>query len=136
MIRYLRTFPLSILTLAVICYLSLFQPPQTSLDEVPYIDKIVHICMYGGLTTVLWLEYLLHQPLCRFKVFVCCSICLPIFLSGGLEILQQQCTANRNGDWFDLLANATGVILATLLGIYVWRPLYHKYKSEKDAKKP
>lgn len=135
MIPVLRAFPLSILTMIAICYLSFFQPPQTSLDEVPYIDKLVHICMYGGLTTVLWLEYLFHQTPFRFKTFVYSSICIPIFLSGMIEILQQQCTTNRNGDWLDLLANTIGVVLATLLGIYVWRPLHYKYKAKNTSRK-
>lgn len=59
---YIRTYPLSIITIIVICYLSFFTPPQTELNNVPFIDKIVHICMYGGLTMVIWFEYLrLHK---------------------------------------------------------------------------
>ena len=42
---YIRTYPLSIITIIVICYLSFFTPPQTELNNVPFIDKIVHICM-------------------------------------------------------------------------------------------
>ena len=44
---YIRTYPLSIITIIVIWYLSFFTPPQTELNNVPFIDKIVHICMYG-----------------------------------------------------------------------------------------
>ena len=44
---YLRSYPLSLLTAAAICYLSFFTPPQTDMDGIPNIDKIVHICMYG-----------------------------------------------------------------------------------------
>lgn len=50
---YIRTYPLSIITIIVIWYLSFFTPPQTELNNVPFIDKIVHICMYGGLTMVI-----------------------------------------------------------------------------------
>ena len=40
---YIRTYPLSIITIIVIWYLSFFTPPQTELNNVPFIDKIVHI---------------------------------------------------------------------------------------------
>ena len=62
---YLRSYPLSLLTAAAICYLSFFTPPQTDMDGIPNIDKIVHICMYGGLSTLLWIEYLFRHPSIR-----------------------------------------------------------------------
>ena len=46
---YIRTYPLSIITIIVIWYLSFFTPPQTELNNVPFIDnkfnlsKIVYI---------------------------------------------------------------------------------------------
>jgi hypothetical protein len=33
---------------ALIWYLSFFTPPQTELDNVEFIDKWVHIIMYGA----------------------------------------------------------------------------------------
>ena len=47
MISTLKTYPLTLLTVAVICYLSFFTPPQTELDNISNIDKLVHTCMYG-----------------------------------------------------------------------------------------
>ena len=58
MITYLKRYPLSILVIAAILYLSFFKPPQTSLNEIKNLDKIVHICMYGGLTVILWSEHI------------------------------------------------------------------------------
>lgn len=55
---YLKNYPLSVIIILIICYLSFFTPPKTELDEVANIDKLVHICMYGGLTMVIWFEYL------------------------------------------------------------------------------
>lgn len=51
--HYIWNYPLSLLTVIIICYLSFFTPPKTDMEEIPYIDKIVHICMYGGLSTLL-----------------------------------------------------------------------------------
>lgn len=39
-------------------------------------------------------------------------------MSGLIEILQENCTGGRrSGDWLDFAANATGVTLATIIGI-------------------
>lgn len=130
MIHFLRTFPLTLITIIIICYLSFFQPPQTSLNEVPYIDKLVHICMYGGLTTIIWIEYLFHTRTFHITHFLVASIFIPIILSGCIELLQEYFTENRSGDWLDFSANVTGVLLASFAGYYVWRPLFQKYRSQ------
>mgnify|MGYP006914993244 CR=1 FL=1 len=56
--HYIWNYPLSLLTVIIICYLSFFTPPKTDMEEIPYIDKIVHICMYGGC-----------QPSCGWNIF-------------------------------------------------------------------
>lgn len=103
---YIRTYPLSIITIIVIWYLSFFTPPQTELNNVPFIDKIVHICMYGGLTMVIWFEYLRLHKFIVWKKLITGGIILPIFMSGCIELLQASCTDNRSGDWLDFLANS------------------------------
>lgn len=128
---YLRSYPLSLLTAAAICYLSFFTPPQTDMDGIPNIDKIVHICMYGGLSTLLWIEYLFRHPSIRRGRATAGCIVLPILMSGTIEILQAICTENRSGDWLDFAANCTGVALASLLAYYLWRPLSRKHFSKK-----
>lgn len=128
---YLTHYPTSLIVAAVICYLSFFTPPQTELSEVPNIDKIVHICMYGGLSTLLWIEYLFrHRQIIAAHLITGAIVC-PILLSGCIEILQGTCTENRSGDWLDFLANCIGVIIASLLGYYLWRPLIRKHYWEK-----
>ncbi|MBU3854952.1 VanZ family protein [Bacteroides gallinaceum] len=128
---YLRSYPLSLLTAAAICYLSFFTPPQTDMDGIPNIDKIVHICMYGGLSTLLWIEYLFRHPSIRRGRATAGCIVLPVLMSGTIEILQATCTENRSGDWLDFAANCTGVALASLLAYYLWRPLSRKHFSKK-----
>lgn len=58
MLYYFRKYPVSLIIVAIIFYLSFFTPPKTDVEEIPYIDKVVHICMYGGLCFILWIEYL------------------------------------------------------------------------------
>ena len=54
MLYYFRKYPVSLIIVAIIFYLSFFTPPKTDVEEIPYIDKVVHICMYGGLCFILW----------------------------------------------------------------------------------
>ena len=82
--------------------------------------------MYGGLSTLLWVEYLppsLHQLEASGTGAIIC----PALMSGCIEILQANCTETRSGDWMDFAANCTGVLLAALLAYYVWRPLIWKH---------
>ena len=126
MISILKTYPLTLLTVAVICYLSFFTPPQTELDNISNIDKLVHTCMYGGLSIIIWWEYLRkHDTIC-WKRFIPISVIFPIMMSGIIELLQAYCTTNRSGEWLDFAANSLGVILAFMAGNFVLRRIMKK----------
>lgn len=129
MISYFKKYPLSICTIAAILYLSFFKPPQTSLSEIKNIDKIVHICMYGGLTMVLWTEHLLHHKSIIKRHLIIGGIICPVLMSGLIEIGQSALTDNRSGDWMDLIANITGIILGSVFSYYVVRPYLRKMKK-------
>lgn len=115
----IRKYPLSSFFILLIWYLSFFTPPKTELDEVAFIDKWVHIAMYGGTFGTLWIEYLLkHQWQCNRQRLFLWAWLLPIVMSGCIELLQEYCTdGRRSGDWIDLIANALGVSLAALFGL-------------------
>ena len=126
MISILKTYPLTLLTVAVICYLSFFTPPQTELNNISNIDKLVHTCMYGGLSIIIWWEYLRkHDTIC-WKRFIPISVVFPIMMSGIIELLQAYCTTNRSGEWLDFAANSLGVILAFMAGNFVLRRIMKK----------
>lgn len=126
MISILKTYPLTLLTVAVICYLSFFTPPQTELDNISNIDKLVHTCMYGGLSIIIWWEYLRkHDTIC-WKRFIPISVVFPIMMSGIIELLQAYCTTNRSGEWLDFAANSFGVILAFIADNFVLRRIMKK----------
>lgn len=126
MISILKTYPLTLLTVAAICYLSFFTPPQTELDNISNIDKLVHTCMYGGLSIIIWWEYLRkHDTIC-WKRFIPISVVSPIMMSGIIELLQAYCTTNRSGEWLDFAANSFGVILAFIAGNCVLRRIMKK----------
>ena len=126
--KVLKKYPLSIVVLVVIVYLSLFKPPQSDLCIVKHFDKIVHFVMYGGLCLVLWFEYFFtHSRLNLRKVFLWIFVA-PLAFSGGMESAQSYLTNYRGGDFADFVFNSIGVIFAALFSVYVTKPLMVKYK--------
>lgn len=124
MIYYIKKYPVSLVIIVAVIYLSFFKPPATELDEIPNLDKLAHICMYFGMSAMLWLEFLrAHRdggsPV--WHAWAGAFLC-PILFSGCVELLQEYCTTYRGGDWMDLAANTTGVILASLAAYLIVRP--------------
>ena len=115
---YLKKYPISILIILVVTYLSFFKPPSPpDINDIPGIDKIVHFCMYLGMSGMLWLEfYRAHRNdnVPKWHAWIGAIAC-PIAFSGIVELLQEYCTTNRTGDWWDFAANTLGVIVASLL---------------------
>lgn len=128
MLYYLRKYPLTWTVIAVILYLSFFKPPQTDMEEIPGIDKIAHICMYGGLCFLQWIEYLRIHSTIHWKKIISGAIVFPIALSGCIELVQTYCTEHRGGEWMDFAANTTGILLAALVGYYILRPIIWRKK--------
>lgn len=140
--KIVKTYPLTILTVVLIWYLSFFTPPSTKLDHVIGIDKVVHFGMYAFLTAILLLErnhgirelgnYGVGgaiksiwtrikcqgtEPLTMRYLFF--TLISPILMSGLIEILQENCTGGRrSGDIWDFAANSLGAICAWLLWRY------------------
>lgn len=127
--HYFGKYPFSLLLVLLVLYLSFFTPPKTGLDEVTNIDKLVHVCMYGGLCSVVWIEYWRSHAVSqieRFRLWMG-TVVLPLLFSGGIELLQEYCTTDRSGDWEDMFANSIGVILAAGLGRTLWRSFFFRH---------
>ena len=54
MLSYIKKYPISLFIILTVIYLSFFKPPKTDLNEIPNLDKLVHICMYFGMSGMLW----------------------------------------------------------------------------------
>lgn len=126
MIRFLRKYPLSLLVIATILFLSLFNPPKTKLDDVTNIDKIVHICMYGGLELVIWIEYLRHHNNLNWIKILLFGIIAPVLLGGLMELAQMYLTQGRSGEWADFIADSIGVLAGAAVGYYLLSRWFHK----------
>ena len=125
LIYYIKKYPFSLAIILIVIYLSFFKPPR--MDDIPLfpgVDKVVHFCMYGGMSGMLWLEFLRNHrkyETVLWHAWIGAVLC-PIVMSGIIEILQEYCTTYRGGDWFDFLANTCGVIAATAFAWFVLRP--------------
>ena len=124
MLYYIKKYPVSLVIILAVIYLSFFKPPTTDLGTIPNLDKVVHICMYFGMSGMLWLEVLRAHRRDRTPMwhawggaFVC-----PVLFSGAVELLQAFCTTYRGGDWLDFAANTTGAVLASLVACFVLKP--------------
>lgn len=120
--RLLRFYPLTLLCIALIWFLSLFfMPPETPLNDVAFIDKWTHLVMYGGTSSVLWWEYIRHhERLCAWKLWLYAVIGM-VAMGGVIELIQAYCTTNRSGEWLDFLADSIGVGIGALIGLLLWR---------------
>lgn len=129
---FLRSYPVAVALYLAVWYLSFFTPPRTELDSVRFIDKWVHIAMYGGTCGVMWAEYLKKHWGARLpKGVLLPGWAAPIAMSGAIELLQEYCTGGRrSGDWLDLAANAMGVTLAAAAA---WAVAARSAKRNKGA---
>ena len=124
MLYYIKKYPVSLAVILAVVYLSFFKPPTTRLGTIPNLDKVVHVCMYFGMSGMLWVEFLrAHRRDCApmWHAWIGAFAC-PVLFSGVVELLQEYCTEYRGGDWLDFAANATGAVLASLAAYYVLRP--------------
>ena len=111
-----KKYPFSCVLIATIWYLSLlFNAPETPLDDVPLVDKWVHMVMYGGLVFVMWIDHVVRNKR-KFtwaaRIFM---LLFAIALGGAMELVQAYLTTCRSGDWIDFEADAVGALIAKLL---------------------
>lgn len=125
--KIIRKYPLSLVVLMVIVYLSFFKPPTFSFNVVKHLDKIIHFVMYGGFCTVLWFEYFLTHLKVDVKKAFFWIIVAPLVFSGVMEFAQSYLTNYRGGELADFVFNSIGVVFAALFSHYVTKPLMEKY---------
>ena len=121
MLHFIKKYPFSLICIALVWYLSIwFMPPEDmEMPSFNFIDKWTHFVMYGGTCSVIWIEYLRsHQRMEWRKLFLFAWL-LPVIMGGIIEIVQEQCTATRSGEWLDFAADAVGCTLAIVIGLLV-----------------
>ena len=126
-LNILKKYPLSIIVLLAIVYLSFFKPPTVSFKTVKHLDKMVHFVMYGGFCTVLWFEYFLSHAKTNVRKAFFWILVAPIVFSGAIEFAQSYFTNHRGGELADFIFNTLGVVFAAMFSIFVTKPLMKKY---------
>lgn len=110
-LRYLRRYPLSLLAIAVIIFLTFY---RTSGDapSFPGLDKIAHFLMYATLCSIILFEYYRSHTIANASRIFWFAVIVPILFSGVMELSQGFFTSYRSGDFYDFLFNAAGVLVA------------------------
>jgi VanZ family protein len=94
------------LLVALVITFSLISPPP-GLPGLPGVDKLAHLAAYGVLT--LWFGFI-YLPGLRYV-----RLGLGLILMGGALELIQEISGHRSMDYYDMLANATGVAMGWVL---------------------
>lgn len=132
-LKLFRYLSVPIVISFVILYLCCLIPTD-DIPEVEFewsfpieIDKLVHFCMYLGLSGATALNYI-HGKKGRISmaVLVIGAFLLPILYGGFIEIIQGAYCEGRSGDWYDFLADAIGSVAAFPIAIY-----YRNYLLKK-----
>lgn len=140
-VKYVTKYPFSSLCIVLIWILCFFSPPHTPLDNVALMDKWVHIIMYAGTCSVIWVEYLRNKrngngkkfDINGWHVFIWTWL-FPVIMSGLIEIMQAYCTGGRrNGDWLDFAANGIGATLAAIAGTIITVSATKRHDNKKGA---
>ena len=126
-IKILQKYPLSLVVLVAITYLSFFKPPTFSFNSIKHLDKIIHLVMYGGFCSVLWFEYFLTHTEANVKKMILWIVVAPLVFSAVVEFAQSYFTNYRGGEFADFIFNSIGVVFAALFSHYVTKPLMEKY---------
>lgn len=123
-------YPLSILTLLALTYLSFANAETFQGVDVNISDKIVHAVMYSGLSMVFWAEWLKAHGLSRRAMLrgVLPCVVFPIVLGGMIEVGQSALTTTRHGDVWDFVANTAGTLAMTALMLGVAAPIVKYFK--------
>ncbi len=114
-VRFLKQFWPSLLTLGVILYATLTPDPlgDETLPLIPHADKFVHAVMMGGLTGAILFDLRRRDRRERLgaKIVIAVGAGVLIFALAD-EWLQGQIGIGRPSDPYDGLANAAGVLVA------------------------
>ncbi len=111
-----------LLLLGVIAYTtsigvgSLMHAPAVLEDAPQNSDKIIHATAYFFFC-LFWFLYLYWVGMRnrKFKTVLTIAVGWSLFVGMVIEICQLEFTTYRTGDFLDMLANTTGVVLAVLV---------------------
>lgn len=108
------------IVLAAVLWLTLAPDPvpDTGIELFPHVDKIVHAVMMGGLASVVFFDYKRtathRKERLGFRPIMIMALCTALFAAAD-EWAQGAMAIGRSSDFYDLLADWAGIILASLI---------------------
>lgn len=82
--------------------------------SIPNLDKLAH-SFFHFVFTILWFLFFKKQVKKKNQAkLLVGAVFFSLFFGIGIEVLQSRLTATRNGDFFDVLANFSGALLALI----------------------
>ena len=92
--------------------------PKLNRFKIPHLDKIVHFIMYFTLQLLILVEYYKnHTQKYSFIKVLFVSIMFSVAYGVVMELLQSLIFISRTGSFYDVLANSTGAVIGSLLGV-------------------
>ena len=96
----------------VVAYFCLAPASDIPSVSIPNLDKLAHAFFHFVFTT-LWFLFFKKQVKKKNQIkLLGGAVFLSLFFGIGIELLQSRISTTRNGDFFDVLANFTGALLA------------------------
>ena len=116
----------TLVTVGIVVLSTIPIPENPPLEDVPLIDKWVHMVMYGGLVFVMWIDHAVRNKRTFSWAARIIMVLYAIALGGAMELVQAYLTTCRSGDWIDFEADAVGA----LLGLRLCAGLNWKWKEK------
>lgn len=99
-----------ILAITILSLINTSKITPNNFSTIPHFDKIVHFLMYFTLAFVFMFEYYIHHHKTISNISK--ILILPLIYGGIMELLQLILTTYRSGNWWDMIANTSGIIAA------------------------
>jgi len=117
--KLIKHYHKTVLLTFVILFLSLynFEDVYQVAQKIPYADKYVHSIMYFGITIVFLFEHYIETWKMNKKDYV--MNFYPLILGGVIEIIQGVFTESRSGNWYDFIADLSGILIANILFLMI-----------------
>lgn len=106
--------------------------PMSPLFNIPYLDKIVHVCLYIPLAIFLVAEFDFGKKNILRITGPLITMLIVALYGGLIEILQETLFINRSASILDFLSDVIGGLLGLTLYYLFFRPFFHKWSARKS----
>ena len=114
--RFCNSIPVwtaTFVIMAVIMVLTLMPSSDVPSVSIPHIDKLVHFLMFGGLSSVILMDYSRFRRHLGWSQWIVIAS-LSAAIGGLIELLQDYMEMGRGAEWNDFIADTLGAFLLPL----------------------